>query len=141
MRAAFWPAMREGLRFVRSHRLLLAMAICVGIWELCNQAAMVVQILFATRLLGLSERGVGLSYVALGVGTVIASAIGYRRRRRLGPGPTLVLGFAISGGGWLLLALAPLNGIGVAAYATDAAACSASAPCSSSSTSWRCASR
>jgi hypothetical protein len=115
--APFWPAMREGLNFVRSHRLLIAMASCVGVWQLCNQAAMVVQILFATRWLGLSERGVGLSYVALGAGTVVASAIGYRVVRRLGPGPTLVLGFAISGSGWLLLACAPLNRLGIAAYA------------------------
>jgi hypothetical protein len=52
--AAFWPAMREGLNFVRSHRLLITMATCVGVWQLCNQAAMVVQILFATRQLGCS---------------------------------------------------------------------------------------
>jgi MFS family permease len=115
--APFWPAMREGLRFVRGHDLLITMAVCVGVWQMCNQAAMVVQILFATRLLGLSERGVGLSYVALGAGTVAASTLGYRVVRRLGPGPTLVLGFAISGCGWLALAVAPLNRIGVAAYA------------------------
>jgi MFS family permease len=117
VRSRFWPAMREGLLFVRSHRLLVTMAVCVGTWQLCNQAAMVVQILFATRQLGLSERGVGLSYVALGAGTVLASATGHRVVRRLGPGPTMVLGFAVSGGGWLLLSLAPLNGLGVAAYA------------------------
>ena len=113
----FWPAMRQGLHFVRSHELLLTMAICVGVWELCNQAAMVVQILFATRQLGLTEREVGLSYVALGVGTVIASGFGYRVARRFGPGPTLVLGFAICGSGWLLLAVAPLSRAGIAAYA------------------------
>ena len=38
--------------------------------------------------LGLSERGVGLSYVALGVGTIVASAVGHRLARRFGPGPT-----------------------------------------------------
>jgi hypothetical protein len=37
--------------------------------------------------------------------------------RRFGPGPTLVLGFAVSGSGWLLLSLAPLNALGVVAYA------------------------
>src|SRR5882724_4580819 len=114
---AFWSAMREGLNFVRGHPLLITMATCVGIWQLCNQAAMVVQILFATRKLGLSERGVGLSYVALGVGTIVASAVGYRVVRRVGNGPTLVLGFAVSGGGWLALAVAPENALGVAAYA------------------------
>ena len=113
----FWPAMREGLNFVRHHRLLITMATCVGIWQMCNQAAMVVQILFATRQLGLTERGVGLSYVGLGAGTVVASAVGYRVVRRVGNGPTLVLGFAVSGIGWLVLALAPANTWGVAAYA------------------------
>jgi MFS family permease len=115
--AAFWPAMREGVNFVRSHRLLVTMASCVGVWQICNQAAMVVQILFATRQLGLTARGVGLAYVALGGGTVAASALGYCVVRRLGPGPTLVLGFAICGLGWLLLAFAPLNRLGIAAYA------------------------
>ena len=116
-RSPFWAAMREGINFVRGHRLLVTMAACVGAWQLCNQAAMVVQILFATRQLGLSERGVGLSYVMLGVGTVLASANGHRVARRLGPGPTMVLGFAVSGTGWLLLSLAPLNVFGVVAYA------------------------
>lgn len=114
---AFWPAMREGLNFVRGHKLLPTMASCVGIWQMSSQAATVVQILFATRRLGLSERGVGLSYVALGVGTIAASTIANRLARRIGPGPLLVLGFGICGAGWLLLAVAPLNAYGVAAYA------------------------
>ncbi len=117
LHSAFWPAMREGLNFVCGHKLLITMATCVGIWQMCNQAAMVVQILFATRQLGLTERGVGLSYVALGMGTILASAVGYRVVRRVGNGPTLVLGFAVSGVGWLALSAAPLNAFGVAAYA------------------------
>jgi hypothetical protein len=114
--APFWPAMRAGLNFVRGHKLLVTMATCVGIFQLCNSAATAVQILFAARLLGISERGVGLSYVALGVGTIGASAVGHRLARRFGPGPVLVSGFGICGAGWLLLAFAPLNAYGVAAY-------------------------
>jgi len=116
-REPFWAALREGLNFVRGNGLLVTMAACVGTWQMCNQSAMVIQILFATRQLGLSERGVGLSYVTLGVGTVLASANGHRVVGRLGPGPTMVLGFAVSGTGWLLLSLAPLNALGVVAYA------------------------
>src|ERR1700728_3689789 len=114
--APFWPAMRAGLNFVRGHKLLVTMASCVGTFQLCNSAATAVQILFAARLLGISERGVGLSYVALGVGTIAASAVGHRLARRFGPGPILVSGFGICGAGWLLLALAPLNTYGVAAF-------------------------
>jgi MFS family permease len=117
MRTAFWSAMREGIDFVRGHKLLVTMAACVGTWQMCSQAATVVQILFAIHELGLSERGVGLSYVALGAGTVLASANGHRVVRRLGPGPTFVLGFAISGAGWVLLAVAPIGALGVFAYA------------------------
>ena len=113
----FWPAMRAGISFVRGHPLLVAMAACVGAWGMCNHAATVVQILFATRQLGLSERGVGLCYVALGLGTVAASAVSHRVARRIGPGPTLVLGFGITGVGWMLLSVAPLGAWGVASYA------------------------
>jgi MFS family permease len=112
----FWVAMREGIDFVRRHQLLVTMASCVGVWQLCNNCAMTQQILFATRELGLSARGVGLSYVALGIGTIATSAVGARIARRLGPGPTLVLGFAVCGCGWLQLALAPVHGWGLIAY-------------------------
>ncbi|MEW6706210.1 MAG: MFS transporter [Pseudomonadota bacterium] len=113
----FWRDLKAGVRFVRGHKLLVALAACVGVWQLSHNAALVVQILFATRTLGLSERAVGLSYVGLGVGTVLASTFGHAVSRRLGPGPTLVLGFATCGLGWMLLALAPANRWGVAAFA------------------------
>jgi MFS family permease len=66
----FWEALKEGLRFVRGLQLLVVLALLVGIWQMCHQTAMVVQILFATRELGLNERQVGLCYVGLGIGTV-----------------------------------------------------------------------
>jgi MFS family permease len=116
-RHTFWPAMREGMDFVRRSRLLVTMAVAVGIWQMCHHAALVVQILFATRVLGLSERGVGLSYVALGLGTIAASIVGHRIARWIGPGPALVAGFAICGCGWLLVALVPANALGIAGFA------------------------
>jgi predicted MFS family arabinose efflux permease len=84
---------------------------------MCNNAAGVVQILFATRTLGLSEQAVGLSYMGMGAGTITASIVGSRISRRIGPGPCLVLGFAVCGAGWLLLASAPANAFGIAAFA------------------------
>ena len=81
-----------------------------------ESAAIVVQILFATRTLGLSEQAVGLSYVALGAGTVLASLVGDRISRRIGPGPCLVLGIAVCGSGWLLVANVPAGPWGVAAF-------------------------
>ncbi len=115
--AHFWRDLKAGVRFVRSHRLLVALAATVGGWQMCHHAAIVVQILFATRTLGLSEQAVGMSYVALGVGTVIASLFGHRLSERIGPGPCLVLGVAVCGAGWLLVSIVPANVWGVIAFA------------------------
>lgn len=112
----FWRSMRAGLGFVTTHRLLVAMAIYVGGFQFCYQGAMVVQILFATRVLGLSGNQIGLCYVALGVGTVVASSFGHRIAERIGPGPALLLGIAICGCGWSLLAVAPTGTAGVLAF-------------------------
>ena len=116
-RGDFRADLLEGLRFVTGHRLLLGLATAVGGWQACNQAATVVQILYASRTLGLSEQAIGLCYVGMGFGTVTASVFGDRVSRRIGPGPCLVAGLAVCGTGWLLLAMAPANALGVAAYA------------------------
>jgi MFS family permease len=115
--AHFFRDLMVGVRFVVRNRLLVSLACAVGIWQMCHNAAVVVQILFATRTLGLSEQAVGLSYMGMGAGTIIASVLGNRISRRVGPGPCLVLGFATCGAGWLLLAFAPANAWGVAAFA------------------------
>ena len=118
--AAFWPALKAGLGFVRANHLLVVLACFVAGWQFCWNAALVVTILVATRVLGLSAQGVGLSYVCLGFGTVMASVFGDAISRSLGPGSCLMLGFGLSAGGWLLLASAPAGSVvGVAAFAGD----------------------
>ena len=106
-----------GLRFVLANRLLVTLAVLMGVWQMCHYAAMVVQILFATRTLGLSEHAVGLCYTGMGVGTIVGSVYGRRISQRIGPGPCLVVGYLITGLGWGLLAVAPANAWGVAAFA------------------------
>ena len=116
-RAAFWPALREGLRFVAGQRLLVTLAVLMGVWQMCHYAALTVQILVATRTLGLSEQAVGLSFTGMGLGTIVGSVWGRRLSARIGPGPCLVAGYAICGFGWLLPAVAPPGPWGVAAFA------------------------
>lgn len=116
VRGAFKAALQEGLRFVAGTRLLGVLAAVVGAWQLCNLMATTVQILFATRELGLDERQLGLCYVGLGVGTVSAGIVGHRLSARIGVGACLVLGFAITGTGWLQAALAPAGRWGVASF-------------------------
>jgi len=117
--ASFWDELKAGLRFVFANRLLVVLACGAGGWQFCHNCATVVNILFATRTLGLSEQQVGLSYVCLGVGTVIASLVGDRISRRIGPGPCLVLGFGSCALGWALLALAPAGRWGVVTFVVN----------------------
>jgi hypothetical protein len=84
--AAFWRDLKAGIHFVAKKPLLLALAATVGGWQLCYNAALVVQILYATRILGFSEQTVGLSYMGMGLGTILASVYGYRISRAIGPG-------------------------------------------------------
>lgn len=114
--ANFWRDLKEGLKFVAHNHVLVALALMVGIWQMAYNAALVVQILFATRTLGLSEHAVGLSYVCMGIGTVLASVFGNRISKRLGPGLCMILGILLCAAAWGLLALAPANRFGVVAF-------------------------
>ncbi len=114
----FWPAMREGLQLRPRQPLLVTMATCVGIWQLCSQAAVVVQILFATRQLGLSATRRRLCYVALGAGTdrspaplSIASAVA------LDPVRCSSWALAVWASAGCCSPFAPVNALGVAAFA------------------------
>jgi predicted MFS family arabinose efflux permease len=112
----FWRDMMDGLRFVRQHPLLMSLALVVGAWQLFYHCTLVVQILFATRELGLNERQIGLCFATMGLGTVASSMMGNRISRAIGPGPCLLLGFALCGLGWLQLALSPTGTWGVVSF-------------------------
>jgi predicted MFS family arabinose efflux permease len=109
--------LKEGVRFVANTPLLWTMALMVGLWQMFHHMASVVQILVASRELGMSAQTIGLCYIGMGVGTIAASVYGKRVSERFGPGPTLIVGFGVSGVGWLALALAPANTFGVLLFA------------------------
>lgn len=115
--AHFLNDLKTGLKFVANNKILVNLALIVGGWQVAYNAALVVQILFATRTLGLSEHAVGLSYVCMGLGTILASAVGNRISQKLGPGLCMIVGIFVCGLGWGVLALAPANGWGIAAFA------------------------
>ena len=115
--SSFVRELWAGLQFVARHRLLMTLAVLMGVWQMAHYVALTGQILFATRTLGLSEQAIGLSYAGMGLGTIVGSLVGHRWSHRFGPGPCLVLGYAVTGAGWGLLALAPVGFWGVAAFA------------------------
>jgi MFS family permease len=114
--AGFWRELAEGMRFVAGDPLLRTLAFSVAAWQVFQTAASVVLVLYAMRELGLNEYQLGFSYAATGIGTIAAGAFVPRISRRIGAGSCLILGFAVSGFGWLLLALAPAGYAGIAAF-------------------------
>jgi MFS family permease len=103
---SFKDDLMKGLNFVKSQKMLLEMAATVGAWQFFAQLALSVQIIFAVKDLGLDETLVSLSFVALGVGSVLGGMAGPKISIKLGPGPALILGVGITSIGWIsLLAL------------------------------------
>jgi MFS family permease len=115
--AEFRQQLMEGLRFVTGQRLLVSLAALMGVWQMAHYAAATVQILYATRSLGLSERAVGLCYMGMGLGSIVGGVLGRRVSERIGPGPCLVLGYVVTACGWLIAAAASPGPWGVAAFA------------------------
>ncbi|TAG45681.1 MAG: MFS transporter [Betaproteobacteria bacterium] len=111
-KVSFWAQLKEGLRFVAETKLLWTMALFVSTWQMFHHMASVVQILVASRELGMSAQTIGLCYIGMGVGTIVASVYGKRVSEHYGPGPTMVAGFGVSAIGWLALAAAPASVIG-----------------------------
>jgi MFS family permease len=103
---SFKQDLLKGLEFVKSQKMLLEMAATVGAWQFFAQLALSVQIIFAVKDLGLDETLVSMSFVALGVGSVLGGMAGPKLSTKLGPGPALILGIGITSLGWIgLLAL------------------------------------
>ena len=103
---SFREDLMKGLNFVKSRKMLLEMAATVGAWQFFAQLALTVQIIFAVKDLGLNETSVALSFVALGLGSVLGGLAGPKISKRIGLGQAMILGIAITGIGWVsLLAL------------------------------------
>ncbi len=103
----FWPQLVEGLRFVRQERRLVQLAWMMGGWQFFAHMALSVQVLFAIRALELDEKTLALSYVALGLGSIVGGLSGPRLAKRIGVGNALLSGLVVAGVGWLLLAFGP----------------------------------
>ena len=102
---SFKDELWKGLNFVRSHPMLLEMAAIVGAWQFFAQMALSVQIIFAVKDLGLDETLVASSFVAMGLGSVLGGMAGPPISRKIGLGPALIVGIAITSVGWLSLLL------------------------------------
>lgn len=120
VRARVHEEIREGLLLVWRSKTLLALAVVAGLWQILHHMQVAVLILFATRELGLSAGAIGLVYVFGGLGCVFASAFAERLSRRLGVGPVIVHGLALTALAWQAFGLVS-GSVAVATIALGAA--------------------
>ena len=94
--AGFWQALVQGVTFMRQDRLLLRLAIVLGIANFIAMGVMTVQVLFAQDVLGLSPAVYGLILSAAAAGAITGSLLAPQMIRILGTQNCLYLSVA----GW-----------------------------------------
>ena len=96
----------EGLRAIWRNATLRALAWAIALWQIFRHAYLAIGVLFAARELGFSAGHVGALWMLAGVGSLVAAGAAEPLNRRLGFGPTMLLGMLGTGIGWLVMAAA-----------------------------------
>lgn len=104
--------MLDGVRLVRRHEVLWALAWSMALWQILFNGYMAVQILFATRQLGMSAGALGAGQIFGGLGVLLSSMLLKPLSRRFGSGRTILIGLGGTGAAWLLLAMIPARLLG-----------------------------
>lgn len=86
--------MLDGFGFIRRHAVLLPVACTVAAWQALFAGYMALNILFATRTLGLSPGMLGMVQAAGGAGVLLSAVLMQPLNRRHGTGRTMLAGLA-----------------------------------------------
>jgi MFS family permease len=92
---------------VLGHRYLRPQAISTGTSNFFSNLTYALFVVYAVRSLHLSAALVGVAFMGGGIGWLLGSLSSNRLGRRLGVGPTTMLGMACTGPSLLLVPLAP----------------------------------
>jgi predicted MFS family arabinose efflux permease len=87
----FFAALKNGLAFVLTHRLLILIALGGMIWHIVYFALLPGLYLWLQRDIGASSAQIGFVLSAIGIGAVISAPLASMLRRRIGPLPALTL--------------------------------------------------
>jgi hypothetical protein len=112
--------MIDGLAFVWHHKLLRRLAFVSGGWHLLFYAFMALNVLFATRVLGMSPGAMGAAAMLGGAGVLAASVAVKPLTTRFGTGWAIMSGLIASGIGFVLLPAIPAALFGNATASTGA---------------------
>ncbi|MES2152693.1 MAG: MFS transporter [Pseudomonadota bacterium] len=112
----------DGLVFVWRHPLLRTLAWAAGFWHFLFYGFTAMQVLFATRVLGMSPGVLGMAQMLGGVGVLVSSMMLKPLTRRFGTGATILIGMCTTVLGFVLMPAIPhaLFGNGTATAAAYA---------------------
>lgn len=103
----------DGLKFVKGTPILWTLAWGTSLWQLLYHGAVTLNVLFATRTLGMSPGVLGVAQMLGGFGVLASSLLVRPLTRRYGTGVTLLSGLALAAFAWTLLALTPVRPFGL----------------------------
>ncbi|HMO09497.1 MAG TPA: MFS transporter [Paracoccaceae bacterium] len=104
--ARFWNALAEGIAYMRSDRVLLRLAIVLGLSNFLATATMTVQVLYAQEVLGLTAAGFGIVLSVEAMGAIAGSLLAPVLVRRLGLHACLYLAIGIWAFGYAVVGVA-----------------------------------
>ena len=93
----FWPALVEGIRWMRDDKPLLRLAVVLGLVNFFYMMATTITVLFAQEVLGLSAAGHGVLLSVAAIGAVVGSLGAPAIVARIGAQASLLAALAIWG--------------------------------------------
>lgn len=91
----FWKEMKTGITWILGHRLILQLAIMLGVLNALTMMAMTILVLFAQDVLGLSAFGYGFLLTAGAAGGVLGGLLCPAIAARIGAGRSLIVALAV----------------------------------------------
>jgi MFS family permease len=104
-RPPVFTALREGLRWFRTSRLLVTFATLAGVINFSTAAVLAVLVLFSQDRLGINDAGFGLLLAIEALGGIPAGFLASAIIRRLGEAAVMILSTLSAGVGYLAIAL------------------------------------
>ncbi|WP_299402394.1 MFS transporter [uncultured Roseobacter sp.] len=105
VQTSFREALLQGIAFMRSDRLLLRLAVVLGVANFLATATLTVQVLFAQEVLGLSAAEYGFILSVAAVGAITGSLLAPQITKALGIQLCLYLSVATWGAGYVLIGI------------------------------------
>lgn len=87
----FWKQMREGIDWMRSHALILRLAVMLGVLNFATMMSATILVLISQELFGLTAYGYGFLLTAGAAGGVLGGLLGPRIAKTLGAHRTVLM--------------------------------------------------